>query len=184
MKCSICGVNESIIHITFYMSNQKRDLHLCSECISKIGFEASNVDDFVERIIDIFNSSQDENFEEFVLFDRVIDMVSKGKENSKKENKVQQVKEKDVDRCPYCNTTYEEIISTSQLGCVMCLDFFNEKIKSKPPKFEGRIPKAYRNVYIYEKLKSYLDNKIKVEVIKENFEKASKIKKIINKLVK
>lgn len=186
MKCSICGVNEAILNITFYMGNQKRELHLCSECISKIGLESSNVDDFVERIVDIFNSSQQDEFEEFFLFDKVIDMVAKGKEKQyhKKEEENLKNKDKNTGKCPYCNTSYEDILSTSQLGCIMCLDFFKEKIKTKPVKFEGRIPKAYRNVYIYDKLKNYFDNKVKVEVTRENFEKASRIKKIINKIVK
>ncbi|MCX8029381.1 MAG: hypothetical protein N2712_05220 [Brevinematales bacterium] len=197
MLCSICGVNESMISINLHNNGNKVNVHLCKYCINKFGLDIENVDNLISGIIDLINkniirnlggNNEDiEEFEEEILsFENIIDMIASNKPEKHNDNKPEKQNnmKKNNMLCPHCNTSLEDVIGSQHMGCIHCIDFFGNKIKRKPATFEGRVPKVFRKIYIKEKFKDYLSNKMMIEVVKENFEKASKIRKIISKIVK
>ncbi|MEN2998934.1 MAG: hypothetical protein ABDH28_07890 [Brevinematia bacterium] len=199
MLCSICGINESVIGVSILYNGKKTDVYLCSECISKFGFSIYNVEKLVNEIMSLINKNtigekeysdveNNELEEETFSFENIENVFSFSKANNFDDNKADQregIDMKKVDlSCPYCGSTLEEIIESSHLGCIGCLEYFKDRLKHKPARFEGRIPRVYRAIYIRDKLKDYLSSKMRAEVIRENFEEASKIRKIISKIVK
>lgn len=202
MVCSICGVNESMLSITVVYNGKKTNVHLCSECISKFGLDANNVENLIKEVVDLISKNiirtidshrgdleNEELEEEFLSFDNIIGMIASGKEGSDPDNtrrgEGKSMNKKANDQvCPYCGTSLEEIIGGTHLGCIGCFEHFRDRIKRKPARFEGRVPRVYRSIYIRDKLKDYLSDRMMAEVVRENFEEASKIRKIMSEMMK
>lgn len=199
MICSVCGVNESIISLSVFYNGKKSSIHLCSECVKNLGVTSNNIDQLITQITDLVSKNviknlepsdeYDENFEEEILsFENILGIIANSKSNTPDDNSSEYPEGRSMKRkdsfCPYCGTSIEDILTSGHLGCSACLEFFGNKVKHKPAKFEGRIPKVYRKIYIQDKLKDYLSRKMMAEVVRENFEGASKIKDIIGRIVK
>lgn len=199
MICSVCGINESIVSMTVLYNGKKSSVHLCSECIKNLGIIANDIDQLINQITELISKNviknfelydeNEENIEEEVLsFDNLLSIITGSKSvnsgpSSSDYLEGRSMKKKDT-FCPYCGSSLEDILSSGHLGCFVCLEFFGNKVKHKPVKFEGRVPKVYRKIYIQDKLKDYLSRKMMAEIVRENFEGASKIKDIIGKMVK
>lgn len=199
MICSVCGVKESIVSLTIFYNGKKSSVHLCSECVKNFGINTDDIDNIITQIKDLISKNviknlepseeYDEDFEEEIIsFDNILSIIANNKLNNSDDNiseyyEGKSMKKKDT-FCPYCNTSIDDILSTGHLGCSYCLEFFGDKVKHKTAKFEGRIPRVYRKIYIQDKLKDYLSRKMMAEVVRENFEGASKIKELIFKMVK
>lgn len=201
MICSICGENESVLSISVQHNGKETTVHICKNCINKFGLDTSNIDNLVKDIMELIRknivknleisseeNNEDQEFEEEILsFDNIIGMISSNKQSNQDDNKsvTRSIDMKKVENtCPHCGSSIEEVIGNQNLGCINCIEFFGTRIKHKPAKFEGRVPRVYRSIYINEKFKDYLSSKMMIEVVRENFEKASKIRTIISKIVK
>lgn len=201
MICSICGINESSFSISVRYNGKATNVHLCSQCIRNFGLDPSDTRKLVDNVIELIEKNiiknleyyGDDEFEEEILsFDNLLGIIASNKfgdvSNNLDDNKTEVGEDKNMKNkdmfCPYCGTSLEEIVGSSHLGCVGCFEFFRDKIKHRPAKFEGRVPRVYRKIYIQERLRDYLSNKMMVEVVRENFEEASKIRKLISKIVK
>lgn len=201
MVCSICGKNNSILSISVQYDGKDTIVHICKDCINKLGLDTSNIDNLVRDIMELIRKNIVKNLEtlseehnenqefeeEFLSFDNIIGTISSNKQPIQDENKPV-IRSNDMKKtesiCPYCGSSVEEVIGSQRLGCVNCIEVFGTKIKPKPAKFEGRVPRVYRSIYINEKFKDYLSSKMMIEVVRENFEEASKIRTIISKIVK
>ncbi|MCS7299119.1 MAG: hypothetical protein RMJ37_04040 [Spirochaetia bacterium] len=202
MVCSICGENDSMLSISVQYNGRETTVHICKDCINKFGLDTSNIDNLIKDImelirknivknLEITSEEQNENqeFEEELLsFDNIISMISSNNKQPIQDENKSVTRSSDMKKtesiCPYCGSSIEEVIGNQNLGCINCIEFFGTKIKHKPAKFEGRVPRVYRSIYINEKFKDYLSSKMMIEVVRENFEKASKIRTIISKIVK
>ena len=92
-------------------------------------------------------------------------------------------------KCENCGITFDNFRETGYLGCPYCYHSFNEQIKEFILEIErgsihkGKMPKKYAELFLLKKEITYLKNQLKKLVLDENYEKADKIKRKLEKLI-
>lgn len=105
MKCQNCGENEANFRYTQIINGVKKQMSLCDECAKKLGLDDINFSmpiSFSSFLGDIFNLN-DDDFIPSITNTRTL-------------------------TCNKCNMTYDEFLSTGELGCDNCYDVFKQKI--------------------------------------------------------
>lgn len=152
MKCPLTGkeCNEpKCIFVTEVNKTSITELHLCQECGSKL---IENKD-----LPKIENPTK--NFLELV-------------KNFTKQILKQPTIPQNV--CKLCNSTIEDIIKSSRLGCANCYEQFKNELIPTLEKAHGNIKHSGK---VPKNNKTYLENKLKELVKEEKYEEAAVIKK-------
>ncbi len=183
MRCSLCGKPEIILTVKVAVDNNETTIGLCKDCAEKLGIDISNFGNIDEILNSLFfrEESSFDVYDDFLKpFKKIVNAKTNDVVDTSQSNNP--INKKDIKKCPSCNSTLEEILESSRIRCVKCLQVFAKDLKIDTYRYNGRVPKAYRYIYIEEKFRKYLLNKLNVALTKENFEEAAKIKKIIDKV--
>jgi protein arginine kinase activator len=159
MKCQDCGNNESSVHLTQIVNNEKVELNLCRECAAKRGFH-SPLDNIP-----------------FPLANFLSGMVGTEKEEGKSITPA----EASV-RCPHCGLSFEEFSKLGRFGCGECYTTFRDKLQGLLRKIHGsslhrgKLPPALSEQGTLIKEKQRLRLELQKAIEKEDFERAADLR--------
>ena len=167
MLCQICKKKEATIVITKVTEEQKTEFHLCKDCAATFSdkfpifpLPQFNINDLLTGLL------------------KAIDLYSK------KEGIVS-IKEME---CRNCHLTYEEFTQSGKLGCSVCYFDFRKQLIPLLRRLHGnsehvgKVPhKAMDRINNVKRIKQ-LRKELQDVVIKEEYEKAAKIRDKILKL--
>lgn len=117
MLCEMCGVREATFHYSEVVNGVKNEHHLCSEC-------AANTD------ISYYTSMFDNDARLVKLLSGILGNHASLGEDSQMEP-VKTIK------CPNCNMTYGDFVSSSKFGCRECYNVFGPLIADSIKKLQG-----------------------------------------------
>lgn len=183
MLCSICGKNESIVTISFALGNETQSIYICEECMNKFGLSMDKISEFVTSVLEDLQEEEVDKRKDITVFQKLLDTIANSK-SSEEEFKAMNFSKETEKKCPVCKSTEKDILSTGHFRCMSCFETFKDKLAKKVSMFNGNVPRAYMLMWLDEKFKHYLKGKLDVAVIKEDFERASQIKKIIDRISK
>lgn len=166
MKCEKCGKREATTHITKIVNGYKEEHYFCSECASK----SPEYKDMKSGM-------------NYGISDFLTGMFSGGKHGAIGADK-------DTGVCPTCHMPYSEFLKKGKLGCGDCYGAFADRIR-RPIKqihgtFEhvGKVPKRGGDALRVSKKISSLEAEMSAAVLKQDFEKAAKLRDEIRTLKK
>lgn len=110
MLCQNCGRNDATTHIKRIVDGESTELHLCSSCASHLGY-AGLFTGFGGGIGSLLSRF----FPEAAL-----------------------PPAEDVERCPGCGASFDEIVRTGTMGCAECYDIFYDRLKPSLSRIHGR----------------------------------------------
>lgn len=176
MKCQKCGKNEANTHVKTLNNGEYAEFYLCPDCAKKMGY--GNV--FTENI---FADMENE-------FSNMLGSFFSNALPAKTQ----------ATRCDSCQTTYNEIAKTGQVGCADCYTTFWDELFPSIRRIHGntthcgKVPSRLEYTKIdednskteksdtstskLETMKSQLDSAIK----SQNFEEAAKLRDEIKEL--
>jgi protein arginine kinase activator len=91
-------------------------------------------------------------------------------------------------KCPVCNETFSEFVENAKLGCGYCYIAFHDRIKPLLRKIhsksihKGKVPKNMQEKVSINKTLRSLNNKLKLSLKDEDYEKSALIRDEIKKL--
>ena len=161
MLCQICKKKEATIILYRTINGKKTEIHICEDCaalftnkLSALALPQFNLNDLLIGLlsaIDFYGTEED---------------VFIAKEL----------------KCHNCNLTYEEFRQSGKLGCSKCYNYFREKLKPLFLKLHGndrhtgKIPHRTKGKLVQIKKVAQLKKELKEAVLKEEYEKAAKIR--------
>lgn len=160
MLCGECKKNLASVHLTKIVNNEMSKVHLCEECAGSraASFEPNIANPFMalpELLMTILNSME-------VIEDPSMSEIPQ--------------------RCPSCQSSFNDLRETGRFGCPDCYEAFKDKIKPLLSRIHGhaehsgRMPKTassrIQTQIELRKLKKQLQSCIK----NENYEKAASIR--------
>lgn len=167
MLCQICKKKEATITITKVVGEQKTEFHLCKDCAAVFSDKISifplpqfNINDLLAGLL------------------KAIDLYNK-------EEGIVPAKEI---KCKNCGLTYEEFKQSGKLGCSVCYHDFRDQLTPLlrrlygSSEHVGKIPRRARGKLNKIKKIKQLRKELREVVIKEEYEKAAKIRDEILKL--
>ncbi|MEA2015941.1 MAG: UvrB/UvrC motif-containing protein [Actinomycetota bacterium] len=173
MKCDFCNKNKATIYLIKIQDNRIERINICDECAEKFSLHSDKdfYKDLPEIIYKLFGAGSKD----------ITDRVKKVWGNLSYRNNRQ---------CPDCGIDLKTIKKTGLAGCSNCYSELGKAllplIKNIQGSLEskGKIPlRTSKKIRIEKSIKS-LKNKLKNEVIIENFEEAARIRDKIKKLEK
>jgi len=161
MLCQICKNREATIILYETKNGKKMEMHICEECASLFTNKLSvfalpqfNLDDF---LLGLLNAIEHYGKDEEIYISKEL-------------------------KCPECNLTYEEFKKSGKFGCDKCYIYFRKKITPLLLKLHGKerhsgkVPqKSKKKLYHIRKIEE-LKNELNESVLKEEYEKAAKIR--------
>ena len=153
MKCEFCEQEANVIY-TKIVGDKSQKTHLCSECADEKGI--TNLDNF--NLSDILMS--DDQF------------------SPKKSSAMVNLNE-----CPECGFTLENLRKIGRLGCSACYDTFASEVKSMIGKMhkgtvhKGKVPEGMIKVMEAKTKLQKLQSKLDKAIEDEEYEKAGELKK-------
>lgn len=186
MKCDKCN-NESSFEIHFYDGEKHRVMNLCKDCYSRYMSEIFPQDengiDF-SRFKDFLNSDEGQAITNILkeAFDVKINFDIMSRINKKNEDESKQ----DLDKCPNCFKTLEEIIEDKKFGCSECYTTFKDRLdddflKNIAQDFEENTEDNKEIKILVNKIEKK-EEALKNSIEKEDFEGACELRDEINKL--
>lgn len=173
MKCDICKDNEANIHIQEVINNNIKTLHICDSCAKSYGFK-NGMMNIGFNLMDFF-----EKFDPFKTLEP---------DKKKNKNKKMIIEDENIIRCSKCSMSYDDFLEKGKFGCAFCYTAFKEQVKPIIRRIHGKtthkgnFPEKYKETIKYVKEIKLLNNKLNIEVKKENFENAAKIRDEIKKI--
>ncbi len=167
MLCQVCKKKESTIIITQVVGGEKTELHLCKDCAALFGDKLSIV-----------------SFSQFNLDDLLSGLLKAFDLYGKEEGMVQS---KDL-KCSNCSLTYQDFIQTGKLGCSLCYRDFRRQLIPLLRRLHGnsehigKIPHQAKNKLDKINQIKKLRKELQEVVIKEDYERAARIRDEILKL--
>lgn len=168
MKCSLCKINDAIIHIHEYSGRGIIKINLCIECALQKGLS-----DDVKSIDGIFVN----------LIKNIFKIIDPRRRSKRSANQISLV-------CPTCNTEITDITEELEVGCLTCYSVFEKIIdlvifrQNNSLTYRGKLPKDLvilrKNKSLLRKLKSELKERIDAE----DYFKAATIRDEIKELKK
>ncbi len=99
MKCQKCGVNEATTHIKTMINGQYTEYYLCPDCADKMGY-SNMFGDFSTEFSNLLGS----------FFGNALPERTQ------------------ATRCPFCGSTYNDIVKNGIVGCSQCYDTFRDEL--------------------------------------------------------
>ncbi|MBN1898419.1 MAG: UvrB/UvrC motif-containing protein [Spirochaetes bacterium] len=174
MKCDVCKKEEAIIHIQEVANNNIKAIHLCEECARSYGIKG-NIMNLGFTLIDIFSNMTSGKL-----------LSKQSKPSGSKDELI--IPQQDNLKCPVCNETFSEFIETAKLGCGYCYIAFHDRIKPLLRKIhsqslhKGKVPKNMQEKVSLNKALRSLNNRLKISLKREDYEKAALLRDEIKKL--
>ncbi|SDM39987.1 UvrB/UvrC motif-containing protein [Halarsenatibacter silvermanii] len=161
MQCEKCGEREANVHMTKIVNNNKKEVHLCSQCAEKSGQISISGDPF----------SFQKMFSGFMQPDR-------SRSPSPREKL----------ECDNCGLTYREFTEKGLFGCAECYDSFAEGVDYVVGRVQGgsehrgKVPRrGDRKSRLEEKISS-LRQDMEEAVDREDFERAAELRDKVKEL--
>lgn len=164
MKCTHCNKNEANTHIKKVINGQVEEMFLCEECAKELGV----MDDF--------------KFDPFTIDDYFGNLLNSGV--SAFNSLV------GVDRCSYCGSTLNDIISTGHLGCAHCYEKFEDRLAPTVQKLHSSTKHVGKTISYTEQedtQASKIDElklQLKDAIAEQRFEDAAVLRDQIKELTK
>jgi protein arginine kinase activator len=166
MICQICKKNEATVTIVKLIGLYKTELHVCKECaqcllgetISSFSFSQYNMNEILDNLLDTFGKYE------------------------KAENLVKLSNEMN---CPDCHMTYNEFIQSGKLGCSQCYEYFRKQLKPILGRLHGhlqhigKVPLDIKERFHKLKRIKKFKNELQQAVLREEYEKAAKLRDLI-----
>jgi protein arginine kinase activator len=159
MKCQDCGKNESSVHLTQIINNEKVVLNLCRDCAAKRGFH-SPLDNVP-----------------FPLANFLAGMMGTEKEEGKALSPALANL-----KCPNCGLSFEEFSRLGRFGCGECYKTFRDRLQGLLRKIHGsslhrgKLPPALSEEGTIIKEKERLRVELQKAIEKEDFERAADLR--------
>lgn len=158
MKCMKCKINDATIYYEENINGVINKFALCPNCANYEGIGSDN-------IIKGFNLMTE-------FYD--INQFSHGNKNVQ-------------NTCPYCGSTFEEIIHSGMMGCPKCYSVFESELRPTLRRIHGNAVhvgrKPYKNNVNNKDSNSFKLDKLRDElndaIIAEEYEKAAEIRDLI-----
>ena len=164
MKCEKCNENEAAIHFTQVKEGKVVSLNLCQSCAEKYGMKGAK-----------FDSKAQPAFAPEAKSEVLSELVESARLNQ-------------VEKCPFCGSTLDDIKSTGRLGCAQCYFTFENQVDVLLRRIQGSSfhvgkrsvkpdDQAFNDQVLIRELKKKLNEAVK----KEDYEKAAGLRdEIIN----
>jgi protein arginine kinase activator len=153
MKCDICGENDAVIFVQQVMGAKSVDLNLCTDCARKRGIQtAGGKIEF--SVSGLLNG----------LFDQ------------------KAAKNVDLQPCPQCGMSLDEIQKNGRLGCFRCAGHFQREIMlilrkhSSQSQHKGKYPKRLLSDTSIMADRELLKDMLKRAVADEDYESAAEMR--------
>lgn len=162
MLCENCGKREATTHIKHVENGEARQLDLCSECASNLGYD---------EIFGGFGFNLSELFTNFF-----------GDNTARLSDKAV--------RCEKCGASFNEIVNSGKVGCAECYRTFYNKLLPSVRQIHGKathLGKTPTNLQKIEKPSKEetvkrLTKELQSAVEEQNFEQAAVLRDRINQL--
>jgi protein arginine kinase activator len=161
MQCDDCKKKQASVHYTEIVNNKKTMLNLCKDCAEKRGFSTQG---------------QGTAPAGFSVGNLISKMATEYEE------------EKDAASCPRCKLKYVEFKQLGRLGCGDCYNVFGGRLDDLLRKIHGsdyhigKVPKNIEPAIEQSRQIESLKKEMKESILRENFEKAAKIRDKIRKM--
>lgn len=174
MKCDVCHCNEATIHIQEIINGKKKNLNICAGCASEKNLADSEIDGF--------NLSE-------ILYNLSSQMLE---HPSVEKTPSQQISEAHpILVCKKCGWNTSKFRETGRLGCADCYSVFDPLLRMAIKNMHkgnihvGKLPGTVEssNAELAMKLMS-LQKELEQHVLREEYEKAAKIRDRISVLKK
>lgn len=174
MNCDFCHNNEATIHLIKIQGANVERINICKECAKDLSFlsEEDFYNDVARILYGFFNTDTDGH--RYGRDKKILRDISYGRNR----------------KCSFCGIDLKTIKKIGKVGCSNCYNEFKDIlfpiIKSIQGGLEnkGKIPiNTSRKIKLEKNIRD-LRNKLKNEIIIENFEEAAKIRDKIKKLEK
>lgn len=162
MLCENCGKREATTHIKHVENGESRQLDLCSECASNLGYD------------DIFGGFGFNLSELFTNFfgDNTASLPDK------------------TVRCDRCGSSFNDIVKTGKVGCAECYRTFYNKLLPSVRQIHGKVSHLGKKPDNLREIKKptkqdiieRLNGEMKSAVEAQNFEQAAILRDRINQL--
>lgn len=174
MLCEFCRKNEANVHLIKVINGQTEKINLCINCLRD--FSLIPEDDILSDINNLLKKVLEVDI-------RIIDKANPG-------NLFENITSKSNKSCSFCGTDLNSVKSSGKVGCGKCyIEFRNEFIPilnniHKSHQHVGKIPvKTSISIKLEKEIRD-LENRLKHEIIVENFEEAARLRDTIKKLQK
>ena len=114
MTCDECGINQASIKIMTLVNGEKRERHLCAECMNQIKKQFTAMD--ISALAGLLSS--------------ILQVAQTDKPESDEAGKPDII-------CPVCNISYENFRDTGFLGCADCYVAFREPLEAMLKRVHG-----------------------------------------------
>ena len=161
MFCDDCKKKQAAVNFTQIINNKKTMLNLCKECAEKRGFSGHA------------GGAAAQNFGVGNLISKIA---------------TEYEEEKDAVSCPRCKLKYVEFKQLGRLGCGGCYEAFGSRLDDLLRKIHGsdyhigKVPKNIEPAIEQSRHVETLRKELKEAILRENFEKAAKVRDKIKKM--
>lgn len=150
MRCQHCNKKEATTYIKQNINGKVTEMHLCSECAHEL--------------------HADEMFEPFDMGSFFGNFLGAG---AAALNSLA-----GVDRCSYCNSSFNDIVSNGKVGCAHCYDKFYDGLRPSLERIHGKAHHIGKNISYFddnEKENSSAASISEIEKLKEELKEAVKV---------
>ena len=183
-KCSICGIEDSVIFVKIVSGDKFEQKGLCAGCAIRYLQDKDNIKElnFVDdKLLKVIEEMKD-LLTGIIANINLIGMKMKDENGNNNPSPDGQV-------CPSCGLKFEQFKETGMLGCSDCYQVFKEYIgefafgleRGAVPK--GRMPKKFAKLYLLKQEILFLHNKLEKLLHNEEYEEAEKVKRRLEKLI-
>ncbi len=164
MLCQECQQNPANVHITKIINGKKTEMHLCEACARK-------------------KEEMDFSFEpQFSLQNLFSSLLHDGLPGAREKISVSKL------QCPNCGLTFAQFSQIGRLGCSECFTAFGDKLNLLLRRIHGncchtgKIPGRAGGELKVKRELAGLQEKLKEEVQRENFEQAAVLRDQIREM--
>jgi protein arginine kinase activator len=180
-KCSVCGEKDALIFINVPGDGNRREEGFCAPCAIRFLEKKDPMRQLTfvdQKLMSVIRDMRD-------LLTGIIANIS----NISAQKEHVETEAEDLLQCENCGVTFERFRESGFLGCPYCYSAFRDHIREfilemeRGSTHKGRMPRKFAELYLLKKEILYLRNQLRRSVTDENYEKAEKIRKRLEKLI-